>query len=1210
MTSKVTEFENISPEVLTEFVSFYRDKKGKKLKFSKYDESSMQYKQAEGSAFLFNLLNENRLALLADEVGMGKTIQALAVCATLWQQKPDARILILAPRNEVAYNWAQEYETFIKVHYKLRDDIVKSKVDGEPINPAVFCGNLYDLASEVQKKWGKLFIGKISSFSSLYNSKHCNVNSRLKRIGIQTKTNFKRSKLDTIEAVQEIAGLLRQDIIKNLPDNYFDLVIIDEAHYFRNVNGKSLRVAVAKKFFGSGTDKMAKRTLLLTATPNHSSSDNIKAIVSYFDNDKYKDSTYKDILNEICLRRFRRLSGKIKYNYRKEAKAEANFDEQPMSELFFGIYQKQLVIEYLKNKKNGETGSRRNMLRFLEGVEMIPKEQTSSKQQSDAEQKSGGGDYSKGADGRLLLKLSKKYQDIFGDTPPHPKYEKLNKQLIGDTENLNIPNPKKLVFVRRIPSVHEIAARSIFRYDQILLSKINNALDSNINLAPGQGDFRKYYESKCNLTDSEDSIINQEAKDDYTGEESENLKKIPTSKVMSLFKSLEKKDSTHASRFRLRFNGSKPSVFNIFFAPGADYYQEEYDVKIKKSYLTEKTYNDDYFVSCLLHRTKSLDGAIRSKINSTLGKAVYTKKPEQRLQLSTLMTIFWRYLEGSKFTEETKEKVRKEYLNLSIYQKEALSAFLKNGILLASSALIDLYVAFIKASKNSNSTAVNLYKDFTIKVKNLLPNTPIPLLIIESILNFQVLCEKVFNLTSADDLLNEKWEIFRNAQPAYAYSGDTKNKRVMSSFNTPFYPDILISTSVLQEGVNLQYFCDQVIHYGIAWTPGDNEQRVGRIDRMFSKTERNLDQDREGQQGSTLDITYPYLKNTIDQDHLAKFICTKFKEENLIDKCEASNDVVGFDPSKPIDGNWAKYFRTPNQENVKDPYGVTKNRLPKQNPTFKLKKHQSTACDIDKQIIKSFKLCNDPIYSSKLSDDTICVLDPKIKKSDGSSRSQPVVVKLNYDAQLTGVLNETTYTLSLITPIGTKSQIRVFEKKYDLFKKKYEKEYIAVKLCLDNRQVTTSIFGIYAKVDLPVFLNHKDAPLSSVELIKNYKDLILCADFMEQGVLGKDLGIEDVVERKKKTIPAISTSSSLRNSYNSIKSKSEWKTKGDFIYLDRRYRGKKIPIRKIWELNHIDKYVKYLPNRRIIPYYSKDVQEIELEALKHIERIRNKDKFW
>ena len=247
------DFKNISPQELTRFVSFYRDDKNRKLEFDSYNPISMQHKQAEGAAYLFNLLNEKKLGLLADEVGMGKTIQALAVCAALWQQKPEARILVLAPRNEVAYNWEREYETFIKVHYKVKDDVVKSRVDGKPINPAIFCTNLYDLVTEVQKGWGKLFIGKISSFSGLYSQD--DVNERLRRTGIEPDRDYNNAG-DSVEAVKGIADLIRNDIVKHLPDGYFDLVIIDEAHYFRNKNGGSLRVNVAEKFFNKGINKI------------------------------------------------------------------------------------------------------------------------------------------------------------------------------------------------------------------------------------------------------------------------------------------------------------------------------------------------------------------------------------------------------------------------------------------------------------------------------------------------------------------------------------------------------------------------------------------------------------------------------------------------------------------------------------------------------------------------------------------------------------------------------------------------------------------------------------------------------------------------------------------------------------------------------------------------------------------------------------------
>jgi SNF2 family DNA or RNA helicase len=71
-------------------------------------------KQAEGTAMLYNLLSDKRIALLADEVGMGKTYQALGVAVLAWKQNPEAKILIIAPNNSVASNWCDEYDTFIK----------------------------------------------------------------------------------------------------------------------------------------------------------------------------------------------------------------------------------------------------------------------------------------------------------------------------------------------------------------------------------------------------------------------------------------------------------------------------------------------------------------------------------------------------------------------------------------------------------------------------------------------------------------------------------------------------------------------------------------------------------------------------------------------------------------------------------------------------------------------------------------------------------------------------------------------------------------------------------------------------------------------------------------------------------------------------------------------------------------------------------------
>ena len=76
-----------------------------------------------------------------------------------------------------------------------------------------------------------------------------------------------------------------------------------------------------------------------------------------------------------------------------------------------------------------------------------------------------------------------------------------NAILIAENEKLNAPNSKKLGFVRRIPSVREIAARAIFRYDEILLRKINRALGANIELVAGLNDFRKHYQLDMSISE-------------------------------------------------------------------------------------------------------------------------------------------------------------------------------------------------------------------------------------------------------------------------------------------------------------------------------------------------------------------------------------------------------------------------------------------------------------------------------------------------------------------------------------------------------------------------------------------------------------------------------------------------------------------------------------------------------------------------------------
>jgi hypothetical protein len=62
-------------------------------------------------------------------------------------------------------------------------------------------------------------------------------------------------------------------------------------------------------------------------------------------------------------------------------------------------------------------------------------------------------------------------------------------------------------------------------------------------------------------------------------------------------------------------------------------------------------------------------------------------------------------------------------------------------------------------------------------------------------------------------------------------------RRLLLAFNTPFYPEILIASSVLSEGVDLHLNCRYIIHHDLCWNPSTMEQRTGRIDRIGAKAE-------------------------------------------------------------------------------------------------------------------------------------------------------------------------------------------------------------------------------------------------------------------------------------------------------------------------------------------------------------------------------------
>jgi hypothetical protein len=83
-----------------------------------------------------------------------------------------------------------------------------------------------------------------------------------------------------------------------------------------------------------------------------------------------------------------------------------------------------------------------------------------------------------------------------------------------------------------------------------------------------------------------------------------------------------------------------------------------------------------------------------------------------------------------------------------------------------------------------------------------------------------------FAMRFGDDRSDEEAPLtFDGATPG------TRKERVRAAFNSPFWPFVLVSTSVGQEGLDFHHYCHAITHWNLPSNPVDLEQREGWIHR-------------------------------------------------------------------------------------------------------------------------------------------------------------------------------------------------------------------------------------------------------------------------------------------------------------------------------------------------------------------------------------------
>jgi len=917
---------------------------GRLLNFgARMGEGQRAQEQLEGAVAIYNILRKHRVAYLADEVGMGKTYVALGALALFRHLYPGFRTLVITPRENIQYKWMKEMRKFSSDIMRFRDLRVSS-ITGQPIYPLVGCKNLPDFVNEVIADSRRDFFLRLSSFSLALGDdtdKWGQLRDKLRKalpwlpaeeFNLHSKDDFKDN--------------FARAVCCALP--LFDLVIVDEGHNLKHGYSPSAaaRNRVVAHSFGRPDElkknsafpdygPRIKRVLFLSATPVEESYRQIWNQLDVFGfGEKFRDLCRDDIseeqkkqlVSEFLIRRVTSIkvgSQELTKNlYRREwynggvlrhdEPIEVKDDRQ---KLVVALIQKK-VAELLDSEKFNFTfqiGMLASFESFLQTAKLKKEDETIF---DDAEQ-SDIADERDGIDVKDLNRLSKDYRKTFQDELPHPKMDVIVDSLSDSWKT----GDKALVFVRRVASVKELKRKLDRRYDNWLISSLQQRLPKSV-LDRFNNLVKKYNEEK-----QEHESLRQDLLENFSGLDTESDEP-------------QKDKGGNDTFFAWFFRGEGPkgvvsgaNIQNRFISKSSNYatfFKENYiaellcvqpgNVLIKLASETGRDLNDlrkelRELARKYLSRAKKHAGA---EIMESAQAAALEILKEREDSLGKRARMIWHQLFESRtykncteeppdvapwldqptfFTELRREdrlELRKALWPEPEEKKDDEDRFREQelrGQLLAAAArlghpIIDLYILTIKRlgsmelrtmesssseeAEQSGFRRINEYLDL-LEQQRLMKsdrhdwNSFDELSAISE--NFNLILD--VNATDVRDKpLTETARFFGvlmgEQRPVGGMSGQV-SKTLVHQFRMPGYPMVLISTDLLQEGEDLHTFCSKIIHYGISWTPSSMEQRIGRIDRVRSQTDRRLSKLAALPDGeSLLQVYYPYLGETIE----------------------------------------------------------------------------------------------------------------------------------------------------------------------------------------------------------------------------------------------------------------------------------------------------------------------------------------------------------
>ncbi len=539
--------KSISIEFAQELIDFAPTSTTKKMGFGE--------SQLHGAVAAYNMLATNGVAYLADEVGMGKTFVALGVLGLLRHLNPAARVMVIAPRENIQQKWIKELSNFVRQNWLVEDNRVKG-LDGKPVYEPVACGSLDELATVSRVSDQRDVFLRMTSFSASVKTEEARQRIRRWLLPKVPWIDSQHLRKRDPSSFRDWYGRVLNAIVPEI-----DLLIVDEAHNLRKGYGPhaSNRNRVLGLALGhpegaaDGCDwygSRIRRVLLLSATPfeydyadlyhqldvlgfanvslrddNGGAPIRVKKLLDPDSSDDEK----RAVVSRLLLRRvsYLKINNKeySKNMYRREwRRGGLQTYNEPLEltdtkqRLIVGLVQKK-VAEVLGDRRfnnNFQIGMLSSFESFLES--MGHKKRAADAIEDDDEDSTFDGHQTdntierQGIDTFSLATVIRSYSKRFGESMPHPKLD----ATAGALSTAFDTGEKALVFVRRVATVSELKAKLDRVFDKWIREKMERALPDLVEEV-GQI-FGRYHEERGSRrrTSAEDSAhgeVNQVEED-------------------------------------------------------------------------------------------------------------------------------------------------------------------------------------------------------------------------------------------------------------------------------------------------------------------------------------------------------------------------------------------------------------------------------------------------------------------------------------------------------------------------------------------------------------------------------------------------------------------------------------------------------------------------------------------------------------------------